>query len=276
METPSTPLSPLLRWAGSKRASVKALADLCRSDATYIEPFCGSAALFFHLAPSAAVLADINENLISFYKKCQSNPEEVWEISSKIPVNPDMYYRVRDLFNKSRSSIQNAAYFYYLNRTCFNGIYRTNTRGKFNVPYSGKRLAQFISKEDFIARASKFSGVEFVSRDFDKTLRENANPNTFFFIDPPYAKSEGRSFTEYHQNSFNISDLGRLTKSLRILDEAGAKFVLTYDVESLPFDPGEMGWRSVLFNVRRNVGGFKSTRRMATEIAVTNIRSSDV
>lgn len=268
-------LSPLLRWAGSKRASVKALADLYRPGSTYIEPFCGSAALFFHLAPCAAVLADINENLINFYKHCQSNPETVWDLASKIPVDSDTYYRVRTTYNSSADSALKAAYFFYLNRTCFNGIYRTNKIGLFNVPYSGKRLSQFMTKPDFLVRASALENVKFSSRDFDETLRQNASAGNFFFIDPPYAKSEGRSFTEYDQRTFSIDDLTRLLKSLLMLDEAGAEFILTYDISSLPFDPEQLGWKSILFNVRRNVGGFKATRRIATEIAITNIKNAD-
>ncbi|MER9484098.1 Dam family site-specific DNA-(adenine-N6)-methyltransferase [Mesorhizobium sp. M0494] len=274
METFSTSsLSPLLRWAGSKRASVKALADLYRPGSTYIEPFCGSAALFFYLAPRAAILADINDNLINFYRHCQTDPAAVWDIASNIMIDAETYYKIRDLFNASQDSLLNAAYFFYLNRTCFNGIYRTNKLGMFNVPYSGKRLAQFIGKTDFLTRASALGNVKFSSADFDTTLRQNANSKSFFFIDPPYAKSEGRSFTEYDQKSFKLEDLTRLLRSLQTLDEAGAGFVLTYDVSSLPFDPAQLGWRSILFRVTRNVGGFKASRRVATEIAITNLKN---
>ncbi|ESX09979.1 hypothetical protein X768_16710 [Mesorhizobium sp. LSJC265A00] len=267
--------SPILRWAGSKRASVQALTNYWQPGEAYVEPFCGSAALFFCLAPDRAVLTDINADLISFYTECQNNPSRVWQLASDLPVNEETYYLVRGLYNEAPKSSEKASYFLYLNRTCFNGIYRTNREGRFNVPYSGKRLSQFIPKEDFLRRVEAIKRVTFKASDFEETIVEHANENVFFFIDPPYAAATSRSFTEYDSQPFGTKDLSRLVTSLQQADRRGAKFVLTYDRDLLPFDPVEYGWNASTFSVHRNIGGFKASRRVATEIIVSNTKRRD-
>jgi DNA adenine methylase len=126
---------PLLRWAGSKRATAGALAEYWEDDCQrYIEPFCGSAALFFRIAPKKAVLGDINIDLISFYETVSSRAPQVYKIFAGFPRDRTTYYRLRDDYPKVKSQTRRAAIFYYLNKNCFNGLYRTNKRGHFNVP----------------------------------------------------------------------------------------------------------------------------------------------
>jgi DNA adenine methylase len=126
---------PILRWAGSKRKLLPKLISLSPSSSgRYVEPFAGSAALFFALQPQDALLSDFNPELIETYKILSANAGSVWRRLSQMPGSRDFYYRIRARNPTSMSSIDRAARFIYLNRYCFNGVYRTNRLGQFNVP----------------------------------------------------------------------------------------------------------------------------------------------
>jgi DNA adenine methylase len=131
-----------LRWAGSKR---KSLSLLCRAytdpKLQYVEPFAGSAALFFALKPRAAILGDLNGHLINALRAVQDQPKEVHRLLEAIPRDADSYYEVRSEFNELKPfGLHAAALFIYLNRNCFNGLWRTNQSGFFNVPYGGSEM----------------------------------------------------------------------------------------------------------------------------------------
>ena len=130
----------LLRWAGSKRKLLPKLINYCPPVFdTYIEPFAGSARLFFQLQPRRAVISDINPHLIQMYGHLKRNSDDVWRALSSLPIGEPNYYTLRSEFNRSENSPRKAALFIYLNRYCFNGLYRTDLDGRFNVPFGGKR-----------------------------------------------------------------------------------------------------------------------------------------
>jgi DNA adenine methylase len=262
---------PLLRWAGSKRQLLAPLRAVLPSDlGLYIEPFCGSAALFFDQRPKRAVLADINKELINFYKTCKSNPQELYDLANSIPRTPSAYERVRSKFHQHTNPTARAAYFFYLNRNCFNGLYRTNRSGQFNVPFSASRTGRMHSRDEFFSAVAALKSTRFVACDFERLIRKYSRVNAFFFVDPPYATNAKRPFTEYDSKIFGPGDLVRLLNCLEDVDAGGGRFALTYDVAFSKQLRRRRHWRQMEISVRRNISGFASSRRTAVEVLTTN------
>ena len=263
-----TGLAPLLRWAGSKR---KLLPDLVRhvpaSFARYIEPFSGSACLFFALGPNAAVLSDINSDLIHTYRVLRAHPILLYEAVTRMPCTDDFYYSLRDRPADAATDIDRAARFVYLNRNCFNGVYRTNREGRFNVP-RGKRPGALPDRRHFIRCARALKSATLINADFQETL-ECANTCDFVYLDPPYAKLGRRRRGEYGCSSFDTRDIKRLAECLRALDSKDATFLLSYancrEIEAI-----RSSWYSRTLLVRRHVAGFNHHRAIVDEILVSN------
>ena len=265
-------LRPLLRWAGSKRLALSHLQCYWRGDAVrYLEPFCGSASLFFRVRPKNAILSDLNTELIAFYKDCAKNPLKIWKTASSITRDKETYYLIREEYNNSKQSYRKSALFYYLNRNCFNGIYRTSHAGKFNVPFSGDRTPKFPSLEDFTHSCSLLDCVTLLNGDFEAVLHKYVNLGDFVFLDPPYATDSKRTFAEYQRNSFSVPDIERVISMMKMINGRGAHFVCTYDEsQKQSFNEIEQ-WFVGSFEVHRNVGGFQKSRRKAKEIIISNM-----
>src|SRR5260370_20910355 len=145
-------MKSFIRWAGSKRLLLNRLRVLWPGGTRrYIEPFCGSACLFFDLEPARAVLGDLNEELVCAFRAVKRNPYIVIESLKRLPVGELGYYRVRRLPPQSLAESDRAARFLYLNRYCFNGIYRTNSQGGFNVPYGPPKSGRQVDQLQLIA-----------------------------------------------------------------------------------------------------------------------------
>ena len=260
---------PFLRWAGSKRQLVGALAAYWSDDFDrYVEPFAGSACLFFHVRPKAALLGDSNDALINTYLQVRDHAEEVIEHLRRIPLGSDAYYRVRAADSDGASDPLRAARFIYLNRFCFNGIYRTNKSGRFNVPYGGEKSGALPSDDELRAISQLLASAKFCSGDFTGTLA-NCVPGDFVYLDPPYHCSTTRVFSEYTAIGFSREDVSRLRNCLQDLDAKGIAFALSYaDNEEGAYLAS--GFRKDFLAVRRNVAGFTGSRRMAKEVLVTN------
>jgi DNA adenine methylase len=143
-------------------------------------------------------LADINVDLINFYKATRQNPSDVFEIASRLRRNESTYLRIRREITDEKDKLRPAAYFYYLNRNCFNGLYRTNRKGIFNVPFSESRTGRMLSWEDFSVSASVLKTATIHAKDFEPLVRDNLNPESFFFLDPPYAVKGRSPFIDYN------------------------------------------------------------------------------
>ena len=263
-------MRPILRWAGSKRRSVDVLAEYWeRARATrYVEPFAGSAALFYHLGVQRALLGDLNEELIHTYRTIKREPRRVARFLRRWPGDAATYYRLRRLKPSGLSAARRAARFLHLNRWCFNGIYRTNKRGEFNVPFGGQRVGPPMLEAELIEASYVLQRVRFVCGDFEDTLKL-ATPNDFIYMDPPYSVRGKRMFNDYSARGFGEIDLRRLRRQLERLDALGARFLVSYA------DSVEGNWLARGFDVRtvsvhRNVGGFRSRRRRVIEILISN------
>ncbi|MBA9071518.1 DNA adenine methylase [Methylobacterium sp. RAS18] len=264
---------PIIRWAGSKRSIAKQLINRIPSSyGLYVEPFCGSAALYYELGEKRALLNDLNSKLINFYRHFQDEPGQLYDIISNIPVDKSSYYHIRNQFNSDISPVDEAAYFYFLNRNCFNGLYRTCKSGRFNVPYSESRNGRIHDRNEFISISAKLNKAQFSNYDFELCIRENLSDETFFFIDPPYAINYREPFAEYGSNVFGPKDIERVISCLRMIDERKGKFLFTYDHRLKNIFEIDSSWRISEINVRRNIAGFADQRKNAKELIISNFQ----
>lgn len=263
-----------LRWAGSKRQSLERLRQhLPESVDHYIEPFAGSACLAFALKAKKITLGDINQELIDFYHHLSTNPRELHAIYSGIEISENSYYVIREAYNRANPSLERSGMFLFLNRYCFNGIYRVNSRGYFNVPWGGERAAAPLSENELVRASEALSNAEFICADFESLVENNIREGALFYLDPPYATNEARVFREYHPNSFGVGDWDRLTTQLEKIDDGGGYFLLSYgglDPATRHFSKWDIGQHEVT----RNVGGFRASRRKHKEFLATNIIAS--
>jgi DNA adenine methylase len=260
-----------LRWAGSKQKIIPYLKQYWINNSDrYIEPFMGSAQLFFSLNPNTAILNDINSELIQTYLQVKKNPYPVYSILKEMKVSKNEYYRIRAIQTHKLGANQRAARFIYLNQLCFNGIYRTNLKGEFNVPFSGENQLKTFSLDVLVEASKKLKVAKIYSEDFEKLIRKNISKNDFIYLDPPFAVSNRRIFRQYGPDSFGLEDLSRLNKLLNFIDKKGAKFLLSYAYckESITLINN---WNSKKIFVQRNIAGFSKFRRKSAEILISNI-----
>jgi len=261
---------PFLRWAGSKRKLIPELSSYFPSGARrYVEPFAGSACLFFHLRPESALLADLNSDLINAYRIVQSDVEFLIHHIHRLPIGERHYYRIRALDPVQLSPVEQAARFIYLNRYCFNGLYRTNREGQFNVPYGDSRATEHINEQRLRRASSILQDVQLVSGDFSATLQMTLKGD-FVYLDPPYRVSHRRTFSEYQATEFSIEDLERLQRELMVLDERGVSFLVSY-AASPEARLLTKRWRWQPVETRRSIAGFCGSRGTAHEVLVTNL-----
>jgi DNA adenine methylase len=259
-----------LRWAGSKRALLPALKRYWVNNSTgrYIEPFCGSACLYFAIEPQRAILGDINRELITSYKVLSARPTEVIECIRHYPISKANYYRLRKQAPESLSEIEQAARFLFLNRLCFNGIYRTNLSGQFNVPIGKPKSKVKFDFETILQASSLLRHASILNSDFANVL-DQATEGDFVYLDPPYAVARRRVFSEYHPESFAERDLDRLQQCLHKLDAKRVRFVVSY-ADSREGRELVSDWHFQRVRTRRNVAGFASDRRYAFELMASN------
>lgn len=262
---------PFLRWAGSKKKILPQLsAYYGEKYKRYVEPFAGSASLFFKLNPKRAILGDINNDLISTYREIKYRLPEVARELGNFKRGKRRYYQLRKLDTKTLTPAQRAARFIYLNRFCFNGLYRTNTKGLFNVPYGGDRAGKIPSNDVLASCAKALKKVRLVSGDFAKTV-EHVKPGDFVYMDPPFHVEDRRVFKEYNGSLFLKSDLARLKECMDRLDKKKIDFVVSYakckEAEIL-----KKGYTAKTVIVKRSIAGFAEKRRNSKELIITNIK----
>ena len=266
---PNVQVEPFLRWAGSKRKLVNRLSEYYPSGARrYVEPFVGSACLFFSIAPSKAILGDLNRELVSTYLEIKHRVDAVASELSGLRRSRDRYIKYRKQNPAKLSPAARAVRFIYLNRYCFNGLYRTNMKGEFNVPYGGKGTGRLPSAEQLRSVSTALSSARFVCGDFRRTLKL-VQPGDFVYMDPPFATAERRVFREYDKSIFSGTDLLRLRIWLDHLHKIGAKFLVSY-AECDESEWLSRGFCKEYVTVRRNIAGFAKHRVKSSEILISN------
>jgi DNA adenine methylase len=263
-------MNTFLRWAGSKRKLLPKLAPYWGNGFDrYIEPFAGSASLFFALQPKEAILSDINPDLIRTYRALRDDPEEVHQRAAAYPLGKKNFYKLRAQEVDGLTPVQRAARFLFLNRFCFNGLYRTDESGHFNVPFAPQGTGGLPSREHLVATAVLLRGAKLRCGDFEKIVLKHARSGDFIYLDPPYALSNRRVFRQYGPNTFGLEDLSRLSRVLAEIDRRGARFVLSYaDCPEARRAFGAWTMRRVF--TQRNISGFARHRRRAVELILTN------
>jgi len=240
---------PFLKWAGGKTQLIDEIEKVLpkfvyHNEFTYIEPFVGSGAVLFWMLNNfqnlrKAVINDINEDLINTYKTIASKPKELISIlenlqnefhklEGKDEQKKEYYYTKRKLYNKRiEEPCGQAALFIFLNRTCFNGLYRVNRKNQFNVPMGSYKQPTICDKENILAVSKALQKVEILCGDFEQTLNY-ADNNTLFYFDPPYKPlSETSSFNAYAKDEFNDEEQVRLRDFCRKLDTLNYTWILS-------------------------------------------------
>ena len=220
---------PILKWAGGK---TQMLGDLLpkvpASYGRYIEPFIGGGAMFFALNPNDAVIADSTPELINMYRQVANNVDEVISYLQKYENTQEMFYSVRALEWKTLPEAEAAARTIYLNKTCFNGLYRVNKKGQFNVPFGKYKAPKFCDVEALYAASEVLQKATIVCGDYLSVLKEYARPGDFIFLDPPYLPiSEYSDFKRYTKEQFYEEDHVELAKEVFRLQELGCHVILT-------------------------------------------------
>lgn len=263
-------VEPFLRWAGSKRQSLNSLSKYWRPEfERYVEPFAGSACLFFRLNPRRAVLGDINKELINTYRAVKLFPRTVGKFLDVMPRGRDAYLAVRELDTAGLSPIGRAVRFIYLNRYCFNGLYRTNLAGHFNVPYGGgTRTGTLSSCDDLVLCSARLQAADLVAGDFDSVLA-SVRPGDFVYMDPPYRVDAQRTFREYDPSTFGDAELARLRGWMLDLDRRGIQFLVSY-ADCAEADALKVGFSVDSVTVKRNIAGFAAKRGTSKEVLIYN------
>jgi DNA adenine methylase len=268
-ESGRIPVKPFLRWAGSKRKQLSRLGRFWSpAHSAYIEPFAGSACLFFSLEPHSAVIGDANRDLVEVYRVVRDDPEKLYRRLCHIRRDISTYQRWRALDPTSLDRDTRALRFVYLNRNCFNGIYRTNSEGRFNVPM-GRSPGAYFSKSDLIRCAELLQRATLIAGDFTKTLQYVRKGN-FVYLDPPYAVTSRRIFRQYGKKLFDIADIPRLSECIAEIDHIGADFLVSY-ADCAEARNLAARWNAIRLPVRRHIAGFAGARRNAYEWLVTNL-----
>jgi DNA adenine methylase len=216
-----------LKWAGGKRWLVASHAEiLSLKFRRYVEPFLGSGAVYFHLQPKRAILADVNAELINCYSVIRDQPRAVLKVLAKHQRLHSVSHYYEERSRQRRSPVQRAAQFLYLNRTCWNGLYRVNLRGEFNVPI-GTKSSVLLPTDDFELTSKLLRSAKLYTQDFELTL-ENTGEGDFIFADPPYTvKHNLNGFLKYNESIFSWDDQRRLCSVLSKAKRRGAKILLT-------------------------------------------------
>jgi len=261
---------PFLRWAGGKRWLTSQIDKYLPSKGfnNYHEPFLGGGAVFFHLKPSKQVyLSDLNNELITTYKCIQDKPYELIDELRKLVNTKEKYYQIRE--SEPSDNLQLAVKFIYLNYTSFNGIYRVNSNGKYNVPYGYRKKYQ-IDYGNIISASKILKDVVLNDYDFEQIIPK-VNKGDLVFLDPPYTVAHNNNgFVLYNQKIFSLEDQYRLARTINRIKEKGAYYVLTNaDHQQIRkiFNNGDK-----VFRVFRNsnVGGKEARRGRFSELIITN------
>ena len=266
---PDNRVQPFLRWAGSKRQLLPVLSRYWHHECTrYIEPFAGSACLFFRLRPEQAILGDINAGLIATYREVRDQVDDVILSLATLKKGRDEYLALRETDPTSLTPADRAARFIYLNRFCFNGLYRTNLAGRFNVPYGGDKAGNLPSGDALRKASQLLRNAQLMAGDFGNVL-ELARPGDFVYMDPPFAVKSRRIFNEYDPSLFGLEDICRLRGWMEALSERNVPFLVSY-ADSEEADSLQEGFYTEMVTVRRNIAGFASSRVKSNEVLISN------
>lgn len=271
-------LKPFLKWAGGKRQLLgEILERIPHTFENYIEPFLGGGAVLFALQPKQALINDINASLIHTYKTIASEPQEfiakINELDGRIAEGgKEYYYLIRDLYNsklmREEFDLELAALFVFLNKHCFNGLYRVNAKGLFNVPYNNSKKSSI--DENVILEVSEYlKDLTICLGDFEDACKD-AKEGDFIFLDSPYAPLNPSSFESYTKEGFDMDSHIRLAKLFDDLTKRGCFCMLTnHNTEFINDLYGNKGYKMDVVSVKRMINS-DASKRTGEEIIICN------
>ena len=266
-------LRPFLKWAGGKVHLVSALIKYLPEDINerrYIEPFLGGGSLYFHLGPRQSIISDLNHSLIDCYKEVRDSPEQVAKYLQNFSHknSEKFYYLQRDKYNMAASSPKQAARFIYLNKASFNGIFRVNNKGEFNVPFSHKKKVVLPSIDHLKYVSKVLRKAKIKSSDYKKIL-ESTDKGDFIYLDPPYPPLNGTAyFTHYTKERFSKTDQEELADMVGTMKNKKIRIMIsnanTPLIKSL-----YKGWNTQILPVRRWIT-CKKEKHLVEELLIKN------
>ena len=262
-------VAPFVKWAGGKRQLIPQIRErMPEKYNDYYEPFIGGGAVIFDLLPANALINDINKALINTYRTICNEPDaflievnrldnDMWEDGKKY------YYSIREHYNdklmRSEYDVELAALFVFINKHCFNGLYRVNGKGLFNVPYNNSRRVS-VDEDVIIATSEYLRGVTIIDGDFEQACK-NAKKGDFVFIDSPYAPLNPTSFESYTKEGFDIESHKRLAKLYDELTARGCYCMLTnHNTELINELYGNKYYKIDVVSVKRMINSDASNR----------------
>lgn len=223
---------PIVKWVGGKRQLMFELLKIMpKTYNRYFEPFIGGGALFFELQPDHAYISDMNEELINLYSVVRDSVDELIEDLSKHEISKEYFLEIRNIDRTEEysklSNVERASRFIYLNRTCFNGMYRVNSKGEFNVPFGNYKNPRIIDENNLLNCSELLKKTEIKCADFSEIIHK-VQKGDFVYFDPPYVPlNETSSFTSYTKDGFDIDMQFKLRDVCDELDSMGIKFMLS-------------------------------------------------
>lgn len=275
-------MKPIIKWVGGKQQLLDKIKEKLPAGLyqytywTYYEPFLGGAAVLLDLNPTDAVVNDVNPELINMYCQVRDNVEDVIEFLTILDKQhetwsepKEYYYMVRGNFNECLGvgSAKQAARFIYLNKHCFNGLYRVNSKGQFNVPFNGKLSGRSFDPDHLRELSIRLKNVDIRCGSFEDAVKD-AGPGDFVFFDSPYAPITATSFTDYTKEGFSYEDHMRLSKLFRELTSRGCYCMLTNHDTPLTRELYK-DYKIEVVDVRRSINR-KGDGRTGTEVIITN------
>lgn len=271
-------ISPFVKWAGGKRQLLPQIKErMPEKYNDYYEPFIGGGAVTFELLPTNALINDINKALINAYRQISKEPKdfieavntldnEMWEDGKKY------YYSLREHYNdklmKSEFDVEMAALFVFINKHCFNGLYRVNGKGLFNVPYNNSRQMS-INKDNIMAVSKYLSGIDIKEGDFEEACG-GAKEGDFVFLDSPYAPLNPTSFESYTKEGFDIESHKRLSRLYDELTARGCYCMLTnHNTDLINELYGNKNYKIDVVSVKRMINS-DASNRVGQEVIICN------
>lgn len=266
---------PFIKWAGGKKQLLRQIDKyLPQKYNKYLEPFAGGGALFFYLLPNKAILIDNNKELINCYRVIQNIIGELIKSLKKHKNEKDYFYKIRSLDRipeefKKLSSVERASRTIFLNKCCFNGLYRVNSKGEFNVPFGKYENPKFCDEENLLTVNKVLKDIQIINGDFKECL-ELAEKDDFIYFDPPYQPiSTTANFTSYTKENFNKEDQVRLFKVYEELDNRGCKVMLSNSYNEFILDLYKKYDLKTVY-ARRAINSDASGRGQIKEVLIIN------
>lgn len=259
-----------MKWAGGKRQLIPALMERMPTfEGRYIEPFLGGGALFFFMQPGRAVIQDSNEELIHCYQTVRDHPDALIERLGSLKYSKEDYYRIRDEDPATLDAVYRAARTMYLNRTGFNGLYRVNSKGKFNVPMGRYSNPKICDEKNIRACAQLLAGADIAAASYT-TVLEKVRRGDFVYLDPPYIPlSKTANFTSYQQGGFSMDDQEALAQLFHRLTDKGVYAMLSNSDVKWMHDT-YAGYVVHRVKAARHVNRNVHDRGLVSEVIVTN------